>query len=55
MKHAKVKDSTKLLCHGLLIIPPPFFNKKPNVTYDAEITTEEEYNCILIYNEETKV
>ncbi|KAF1799922.1 hypothetical protein FB192DRAFT_1141603 [Mucor lusitanicus] len=27
---------------------------KPNVVYDAQVTTEEEYNCILIYNEETK-
>ncbi|CAO0789819.1 unnamed protein product [Mucor circinelloides] len=27
---------------------------KPNVVYDAQVTTEEEYNCILIYNDETK-
>lgn len=29
--------------------------KKPNVIFDAQVTTEEEYNCILIYNDETKV
>ncbi|RCH87531.1 hypothetical protein CU098_009929, partial [Rhizopus stolonifer] len=28
--------------------------KKPNVVYDVQVTTEEEFNCILIYNEETK-
>lgn len=27
---------------------------KPNVIFDAQVTTEDEYNCILIYNDETK-
>ncbi|KAI9362139.1 hypothetical protein BD770DRAFT_382028, partial [Pilaira anomala] len=26
----------------------------PNMIYDAEVSTEEEFNCILIYNEEKK-
>ncbi|KAI7889101.1 uncharacterized protein EV154DRAFT_291555 [Mucor mucedo] len=26
----------------------------PNIAYEAEVSTEEEYNCILIYNEEKK-
>ncbi|KAI8639146.1 hypothetical protein BD408DRAFT_435440 [Parasitella parasitica] len=27
---------------------------KPNVMYDAQVTADEEYNCILIFNDETK-
>lgn len=32
-----------------------FLFQSQNMIYDAEVSTEEEFNCILIYNEEKKV
>lgn len=32
-----------------------FALQSTSTMYDAELKTEEEFNCILIYNEETKV